>query len=86
MSIDEPERRLLALEMRQDAGQNGMLEDVSEIAGMKGVTVVDLNCPRCGRRSHPRQAADSTGVVQRTGATAIDPRWQLCRATLRQIA
>ena len=23
---------------------------------------------------------------QRTGATAIDPRWQLCRATLRQIA
>ena len=82
MSVDEAERRLLALEMNEDARQDGVLEDVGEIAGMKGVAVI---------HESPKSAAKIRGTnrslrVQRTGATAIEPRWQLCRATLRQIA
>jgi len=49
MGVDEAKGRFLALEMKEDARQNRVLEDVGEIAGVKGVSIVDLKRPRCGR-------------------------------------
>ena len=80
MGVDEAEGRLLALEVNKDAREDRVFEDVGETAGMKGVAVV-----------HDRETRSNPGpkrrpACQRTGATAIEPRWQLWRATLRQIA
>jgi len=43
--IDKAERRFLALETNKNTRKNGMLEDVGEVAGVKGVAVVDLGNP-----------------------------------------
>ena len=45
MGVDETERAFLARQINEDAGQNGVLEHVGKIAGMKGVTIVDRNDP-----------------------------------------
>src|SRR3984957_13596922 len=45
MGVDEAERAFLAGQIDEDAGQNGVLEHVGEIAGMKGVAIVDRNDP-----------------------------------------
>jgi hypothetical protein len=45
MGVDETEGRFLAGNINENAGQNGVLEHVGEIAGMKGVSVVDRNDP-----------------------------------------
>jgi hypothetical protein len=80
VGVDEAERRLLVHEVNKDAREDRVFEDVGETAGMKGVAVV-----------HDRETRSNPGpkrrrARQRTGATAIEPRWQLWRATLRQIA
>jgi hypothetical protein len=49
MSVDETERTFLAGQINEDAGQNRVLENVGEIAGMKGVAVVDRNDPSIPR-------------------------------------
>ena len=46
MGVDETERAFLAGQINEDAGQNGVLEHVGEISGMKGVAIVDRNDPR----------------------------------------
>src|SRR3984957_8716636 len=43
--VDETEGGFLAREINENAGQNRVLEHVGEIAGMKGVSVVDRNDP-----------------------------------------
>jgi hypothetical protein len=54
--------------MQEDARQDGVLENVGETAGMKGVAVIDLNCL-------PTAQPNGFGsLVQRSGATAIEPR------------
>ena len=40
VSVDEAERRVLAREVNEDARQDGVLEDVGEIAGMKGMAII----------------------------------------------
>ena len=42
VSIDETEWAVLAGQINQDTRQNHVLEHVGEIAGMKGVAIVDL--------------------------------------------
>ena len=52
MGVDEAEGAFLAGQINEDAGQNGVLEHVGEIAGMKGVAIVDLSYPPIpGRRT-----------------------------------
>ena len=51
MRIDETKRALLAGQINENAGQNGVLEDVGKIAGMKGVAIVDRNDPPIPRPS-----------------------------------
>ena len=41
MGVDETERAFLAGEINENAGQNGVLEHVGEVAGMEGVAIVD---------------------------------------------
>ncbi len=107
MRVDETEWAFLAGQINQDAAQNGVLEHVCEIAGMKGVAIVDLNdlpvanVTRAHKARPGMQAAASKikrtrsdspprsaerGLAQRTGATTIDVRWQVWRATFRQTA
>jgi len=43
VSIDEAERRVLPLEVNENAREDRVLEDVGEIARVKGVAVVDLS-------------------------------------------
>src|SRR5580704_12264787 len=45
MGVDEAEGAFLSGQTDEDAGQNRVLERVGEIAGMKGVSVVDRNDP-----------------------------------------
>jgi hypothetical protein len=45
VSVDKAEGRFLACQMNEDPRQNGVLEDVDEIAGMKCVAIVDLKRP-----------------------------------------
>lgn len=45
MGVDEAEGAFLAVQINDDAGQNGVLEHIGEIAGMKGVAIVDLSYP-----------------------------------------
>ena len=45
MGVDKAEGALLAGQINENAGQNGVLEHVGEIAGMKGVAIVDRNYP-----------------------------------------
>ncbi len=45
MGVDEPEGAFLAGQINEDAGQNDVFEHIGEIAGMKGVAIVDLNDP-----------------------------------------
>ena len=40
MGVDETERRLLTHEIGEETRQEGVLEDVGEIAGVEGVAVV----------------------------------------------
>jgi len=40
MGVDDAKRRLLLLQVSQDAHQDDVLDDVGEAAGMEGVTVV----------------------------------------------
>ncbi len=42
MGVDETEGAFLAGQINEDAGQNGVLEHVGEIARMKGMAIVDL--------------------------------------------
>jgi hypothetical protein len=97
VSVDKTKGRFLARQMNKDARQDGVLEDVGEIAGVKGVAVIDLKNPLPAelkppaRLGSPGSAAKDlqpgpSGIFHLTGATAIEPRWQLWRATLRQIA
>ena len=79
MGVDEAERRVLAREIDEDARQDRVLEHVGEIAGMKGVAIIH-------ERQTRRNPDEPALRVHRTGATAIVLRWQVCRATLRQIA
>jgi hypothetical protein len=52
VSVDETERAFLAGQMNEDTGQDGVLEDIGKIAGMKGVAIVDRNDPSIlGRRT-----------------------------------
>ena len=46
VGVDETERTFLAGQINENAGQNGVLEHVGEIAGMKGMAIVDRNDPR----------------------------------------
>src|ERR1700678_1304030 len=43
--IDETEGALLAGQINENAGENRVLEHVGEVAGMKGVAIVDRNSP-----------------------------------------
>jgi hypothetical protein len=45
VGVDEAERTVLAGQINEDAGQNRVLENVGEIAGMKDVAIVDRNDP-----------------------------------------
>ena len=45
MGVDHAERRWLLPEVGKDAGNDDVLEHIGEIAGMKGVAVVDRNDP-----------------------------------------
>jgi hypothetical protein len=45
VSVDETKGRFLARQVNKDARQDGVLEDVGEIAGVKGVAVIDLKNP-----------------------------------------
>jgi hypothetical protein len=52
VSVDETERAFLAGQMNEDTGQDGVLEDIGKIAGMKGVAIVDRYDPSIlGRRT-----------------------------------
>src|SRR5277367_6335712 len=62
---------------------------------LSGLTAENQNSPTSAKLSysmdsdfHKENAGQNcpTGAFHRTGATAIEPRWQLWRATLRQIA
>ena len=72
VGVDEAERRLLLGEIDENAGEDRVLEDVGEIAGVKGVAVVHRLGP--------------IGARQRIGATAIDDAWQVWPDTFGQLA
>ena len=72
MGVDEAERRLLPREMDEDARQDRVLENIGEIAGVKGVAIVHRLGP--------------SAPAQRIGATAIDAAWQVWPETLGQLA
>ena len=40
MGIDHAECRILRAEMHQHADEQGVLEDIGEVSGMKGVAIV----------------------------------------------
>jgi hypothetical protein len=45
VGVDETEWAFLARQINENAGKNGVLEHIGEVAGMKGVAIVDLNDP-----------------------------------------
>ena len=52
MRVDDPERRVLALEVFDDARQHDVLDDVGEIPGVIGVPVVHENASLPRKRTH----------------------------------
>src|ERR1700733_15513950 len=70
MSVDETERAFLAGQIKEDAGQNGVLEHVGEIARMKGVAIVDLNDPPIPR---PLDLPERRRRVDLDDLAALDP-------------
>ena len=82
MGIDHPERRRLAAQMHQDAGEHRMLDDVGGTAGMKGVAIIhrsrrsrfqrdkSVNClPAAAHRRHHQPVA-AAGAPVDLGAIA----------------
>jgi hypothetical protein len=58
VSVDKTKGRFLARQMNKDTREDRVLEDVGEIAGVKGVAVIDLKNPPFRRsRSRPRDWA-----------------------------
>src|SRR5580704_10449398 len=70
MGVDETEGRFLAGNINENAGQNGVLEHVGEIAGMKGVSVVDRNDPPTPR---PPDLPERRRRVDLDDLAALDP-------------
>jgi hypothetical protein len=60
MGVDETERAFLARQINEDARQNGVLEDVGEIAGVKGVAIIDGYFPITCCRTRSRKPMNST--------------------------
>jgi hypothetical protein len=61
MGVDEAEGSFLAGRINENAGQNGVLEYVRKIAGMKGVSIVDRSDPLIPRPpdlAEPRRRVD----------------------------
>lgn len=73
MSAPSGPQRLVSLSSRPYPAIGEMVSGLGEM--MDG----ELGCGR-GR------AGPTRSNLQRTGATTIDPRWQVCRATLRHTA
>jgi hypothetical protein len=74
MSAPSGPQRLLSLSSRPYPAIGEMV-----FSGLGEMMDGELGCGR-GR------AGPTRSNLQRTGATTIDPRWQLCRATLRHTA
>src|ERR1700722_19525705 len=70
VGVDETERAFLAGQINENAGQNGVLEHVGEIAGMKGVSVVDRNDPPIPR---PRTYRSGDGASISTTSLRFTP-------------
>src|SRR5207253_6733787 len=67
MAVDDAKRRRLVLQMREDAHQHDMLDDVGKAAGMKGVTVVHA------RSSTLRETASKAAPCPGRGAAFFMP-------------
>ncbi len=77
MRVDEAERRGLPLEIDEDARENRVLDDIGEIAGVEGVTVVHRARPLpCLRLQGPRLLAHGREMGKRAAGEEIPTCFQ----------
>src|SRR6202453_3813992 len=67
--VDETEGALLAGQINENAGENRVLEHVGEIAGMKGMAIVDRNSPPVPR---PPELSEQRRRVDLDDLAALD--------------